>query len=95
MKTEKTGRSPWLKAFAIGAIALCILSIWVPWLSFGVKTDRGMIDLDTICEQDFGQTLQDFAGMMTSGTSKIRQFVSSSGISTTDDWSAFRLCPTA
>ena len=61
MKTEKTGRSPWLKAFAIGAIVLCILSIWMPWLSFGVETDRGMIDLDTICEQDFGQTLQDFA----------------------------------
>ena len=59
MKTAK--RNPWLKAFAIGAIVLCILSIWMPWLSFGVKTDRGMIDLDTICEQDLGLTLQEYA----------------------------------
>lgn len=61
MKTEKIGRSPWLKAFAIGATVLCILSIWMPWLSFGVKTDRGMIDLDTICEQDLGLTFQEYA----------------------------------
>ncbi len=59
MKTEKTGRSPWLKAFAIGAIVLCILSIWMPWLSFGVETDRGDIDLNSIVEQNNGMSISD------------------------------------
>lgn len=59
MKTEKTGRSPWLKAFAIGAIVLCILSIWMPWLSFRVETDRGDIDLNSIVEQDSGMSISD------------------------------------
>lgn len=57
MKTEK--RSPWVKTFAIAAIALCILSIWMPWLSLGVKTDRGDIDLNSIVEQDSGMSISD------------------------------------
>ena len=43
MKTEKTGRSPWLKAFAIGAIAMSILSNFLPYLKIGLKTDRKKI----------------------------------------------------
>lgn len=57
MKTAK--RNPWLKAFAIGAIVLCILSIWMPWLSFGVRTDHGDIDLNSIVEQDSGMSISD------------------------------------
>lgn len=59
MKTEKTERNPWLKVLAIGAIALCILSIWMPWLSFRVETDRGDIDLNSIVEQDSGMSISD------------------------------------
>lgn len=59
MKTEKTGRSPWLKAFAIGAIVLCILSLLMPWISFGVKTDRGNIDLDSMMEQSSNMSMKE------------------------------------
>lgn len=54
---EKIKRSPWVKAFAIGAIVLCILSLLMPWISFGVKTDRGNIDLNSVTEQSAGVSM--------------------------------------
>ena len=64
MKTEKTGRSPWVKAFAIGAIVLCILSLLTPWIRFEVKTDRGNIDLNSVTEQSVGVSMEEAARLL-------------------------------
>lgn len=64
MKTEKTERSPWVKAFAIGAIVLCILSLLTPWIRFEVKTDRGNIDLNSVTEQSVGVSMEEAARLL-------------------------------
>ena len=52
-------RSLLLRILSIVAILYCLISLLLPWLRFEVRTDKGIIDLNSIVIQDTGMSFED------------------------------------
>ena len=68
-------RSLLLRILSIVAILYCLISLLLPWLRFEVRTDKGIIDLNSIVIQDTGMSFEDMIADMQGEMGEIGEYI--------------------